>query len=167
MSKVHEKETGLLDNLANTGLADELETRLRELERNIAVAREFIKLADESYSELRHKWNLLQQEMRSRPETNFSEQTRAPTKKTTEHARFKDHSRTKERTKSQVGEVRVKDSEEVSMKVDTRPRPAKVVTPNRKELEPSNEEGDSTSPKRPFRGSRSRPKPWRRADDLP
>ncbi len=56
MSKVQGKETTLLNNLSGTEIANELDSRLRDLEKNIAVAREFIKLADESYSELRHKW---------------------------------------------------------------------------------------------------------------
>jgi predicted nuclease with TOPRIM domain len=67
LSKVQGKETGLLNNLSNSGIAEELDSRLRDLEKNISVAREFIKLADESYSELRHKWNLLQEEARTRP----------------------------------------------------------------------------------------------------
>src|SRR5438094_366196 len=70
MSKVQEKESTLLNNLSGTEIANELDSRLRDLEKNIAVAREFIKLADESYSELRHKWNLLHEEVRNKPETN-------------------------------------------------------------------------------------------------
>ncbi|HYY92831.1 MAG TPA: hypothetical protein VE955_12655 [Candidatus Dormibacteraeota bacterium] len=69
MSKVQEKETGLLNNLSSSEIANELDSRLRELEKNISVAREFIKLADESYSELRHKWNLLQEEARNNSST--------------------------------------------------------------------------------------------------
>ena len=60
MSKT-EKATAFPDSLVSE-TASEVYSRLRELEKNIAVAREFIKLADESYTELRHKWNLLQQE---------------------------------------------------------------------------------------------------------
>ena len=60
MSKT-EKATAFPDSLVSE-TASEVDSRLRELEKNIAVAREFIKLADESYTELRHKWNLLQQE---------------------------------------------------------------------------------------------------------
>lgn len=64
MSKVQGKDTDLMNNLVATGIATELDSHLRDLEKNIAVAREFIKLADESYSELRHKWNLIQEEAR-------------------------------------------------------------------------------------------------------
>src|SRR5437870_9924472 len=70
MSKIQEKESTLLNNLSGTEIANELDSRLRDLEKNIAVAREFIKLADESYSELRHKWNLLQEEVRNKSETS-------------------------------------------------------------------------------------------------
>src|SRR5438046_9378447 len=70
MSKVQEKEATLLSNLSGSEIANELDSRLRDLEKNIAVAREFIKLADESYSELRHNWNLLHEEVRNQPETN-------------------------------------------------------------------------------------------------
>src|SRR5207247_9091763 len=70
MSKVQEKEATLLSNLSGSEIANELDSRLRDLEKNIAVAREFIKLADESYSELRHKWNLLHEEVGNKPETN-------------------------------------------------------------------------------------------------
>src|SRR5438046_9564969 len=70
MSKVQEKESTLLNNLSSTEIANELDSRLRDLEKNIAVAREFIKLADESYSELRHKWNLLHEEVGNKSETS-------------------------------------------------------------------------------------------------
>ncbi len=50
MSKVQEKDAILLSNLSGSEIANELDSRLRDLEKNIAVAREFIKLADESYS---------------------------------------------------------------------------------------------------------------------
>src|SRR3989441_5968795 len=73
MSKVQEKEATLLSNLSGSEIANELDSRLRDLEKNIAVAREFIKLADESYSELRHKWNLLHEEVRNRPQTHTTE----------------------------------------------------------------------------------------------
>src|SRR5437870_12783919 len=70
MSKVQEKEATLLGNLSGTEIANEMDSRLRDLEKNIADARDFIKLADESYSELRHKWNLLHEEVRNKPDTN-------------------------------------------------------------------------------------------------
>ncbi|HZY46701.1 MAG TPA: hypothetical protein VFE96_02785 [Candidatus Bathyarchaeia archaeon] len=90
MSKVRGRENDLLNNLTDAGVANELDSRLRDLEKNIAVAREFIKLADESYSELRHKWNLLQQEARTRTETQTPEQTKNPEKKSKTRSRTKE-----------------------------------------------------------------------------
>ena len=81
MSKVQGKNTDLLDNLTGAGIASELDSHLRDLEKNIAVAREFIKLADESYSELRHKWNLIQEEARNKTGTGISEKAASPSKK--------------------------------------------------------------------------------------
>ena len=60
MSKTHSKENSLFSDIASTTIAGQLESRLRELERNIAVAHEFIKLADESYNRVKHEWELLQ-----------------------------------------------------------------------------------------------------------
>ena len=81
MSKVQGKNADLLNNLTETGIATELDSHLRDLEKNIAVAREFIKLADESYTELRHKWNLIQEEARSKSETGTSEKESRLSKK--------------------------------------------------------------------------------------
>lgn len=66
-----------MDNLSSSEIADELDSRLRDLEKNISVAREFIKLADESYSELRHKWNLLQEEARNQSQTTVKKESLA------------------------------------------------------------------------------------------
>lgn len=81
MSKVQGKNADLLDNLTGAGIASELDSHLRDLEKNIAVAREFIKLADESYSELRHKWNLIQEEARNKSGTGISEKPISSSKK--------------------------------------------------------------------------------------
>jgi hypothetical protein len=81
MSKVQGKNADLLNNLTDTGIASELDSHLRDLEKNIAVAREFIKLADESYSELRHKWNLIQEEARNKTGTGISEKATSASKK--------------------------------------------------------------------------------------
>jgi len=58
MSKVQEKESTLLNTLSSKEVANELDSHLRDLEKNIAVAREFIKLAEGGYSGLGTKWNL-------------------------------------------------------------------------------------------------------------
>ncbi len=62
MSKLQASENSLVD-IANTTLANQLESRLKELERNIAVARQFIGMADECYSKVKHEWELLQQDI--------------------------------------------------------------------------------------------------------
>src|SRR5260370_38082513 len=75
MSKTHSKENSLFSDLASTTIAGQLESRLRELERNIAVAHEFIKLADESYNQVKHEWELLHDDT-------------SPSKKTSEFPSF-------------------------------------------------------------------------------
>src|SRR5438132_10139256 len=62
MSKLQASDNSLSD-IANTTLANQLESRLKELERNIAVARQFIGMADECYSKVKHEWELLQQDI--------------------------------------------------------------------------------------------------------
>jgi len=96
MSKVQEKESTLLNNLSGTEIANELDSRLRDLEKNIAVAREFIKLADESYSELRHKWNLLHEEVRNKSETSRTGPAIVPDEKRETRHRNRKQSKTKE-----------------------------------------------------------------------
>src|SRR5205807_965580 len=62
MAKLQASDNSLID-IANTTLANQLESRLKELERNIAVARQFIGMADECYSKVKHEWELLQQDI--------------------------------------------------------------------------------------------------------
>ncbi len=70
MSKVHNKENSLFSDIASTTIAGQLGSRLRELERNIAVAHEFIKLADESYNQVKHEWELLHNDNPSSKKTS-------------------------------------------------------------------------------------------------
>jgi len=70
MSKIHRKENTLLNDIATTTIAGQLESRLKELERNIAVAHEFIKLADESYNQVKHEWELLHNDKPSTKKTS-------------------------------------------------------------------------------------------------
>ena len=70
MSKVHNKENSLFSDIASTTIAGQLGSRLRELERNIAVAHEFIKLADESYNQVKHEWELLHNDKPSTKKTS-------------------------------------------------------------------------------------------------
>ena len=79
MSKIHTRDNTLLSDIASTTIAGQLESRLKELERNIAVAHQFIKLADECYSQVRHEWELLQHDTPSTKTTSeFTKQTSLP-----------------------------------------------------------------------------------------
>ena len=75
MSKLQVGDNSLVD-IANMTLANQLESRLKELERNIAVARQFIGMADECYSKVKHEWELLQQDIGVKTATTH--QTRLP-----------------------------------------------------------------------------------------
>ena len=103
MSKVQGKEADLLSNLTDSGIASELDSRLRDLEKNIAVAREFIKLADESYTELRHKWNLLQEDARNKSTTQADKNSAISSKKKA--------ARSPKTEKPGIGEIESKDEE--------------------------------------------------------
>src|SRR6267143_5750377 len=113
MSKVQEKEATLLSNLSGSEIANELDSRLRDLEKNIAVAREFIKLADESYSELRHKWNLLHEEVRNKTQTHTTEQA------TVTGEKKETRPRKKERAKPRSKDVTALDEPKSSGFMDT------------------------------------------------
>ncbi len=157
MSKVQERETGILNSLTHTGIAEELESRLRDLERNIAVAREFIKLADESYSELRHKWNILQQERKDKANTDLEDFTTPERKKTDEKHRSKEHEKAKDRTQSKTEETEAEDSEETD-DIPTFPmhqRSLKTTTPSVKKAEAA-KDPSSPSSKKARRGCRSK-----------
>ncbi len=156
MSKVQGKDGGILSNLSGTGITDELESRLRDLERNIAVAREFIKLADESYSELRHEWNLLQQDALGKPGTNITGTT-IPTKATRERGHSGERSQTKKNTKPEADDVTGKVLGEPSAKT-SRQRRTKTTRPSEDDHEFPVEKTVSPSPNGPPRGSRTKPK---------
>src|SRR5437899_12417676 len=102
MSKVQEKESTLLNNLSSTEIANELDSRLRHLEKNIAVAREFMKLPDASYSELRHKWNLLHEEVGNKSETSRTGPAIVADEKREARPRTKKASRTRETEVTQL-----------------------------------------------------------------
>ena len=112
MSKVQAKDIDLLNNLTDAGIAKELDSRLRDLEKNIAVAREFIKLADESYSEIRHKWNLLQEEAHGRPDASAIEKTAIPITKRPSRSARKEPAQRGEETGTISEELEIKDFEE-------------------------------------------------------
>jgi cell wall-associated NlpC family hydrolase len=138
MSKVQGKDANLLSNLSGSEIANELDTRLRDLEKNIAVAREFIKLADESYSELRHKWNLLHEEVRSKSQSGTKELAGAENK-TDAQPRTKAHAKTKVKEANTVDEQFGPSSADISSKPETHVKRAKNANRSKKEPETSSE----------------------------
>lgn len=124
----------MLNNLSGSEIANELDSRLRDLEKNIAVAREFIKLADESYSELRHKWNLLHEEVRSKSQTMPASPVGL------EDQKAKARTRSKAGTKSKVEEQHLKDEPVLPSSVNgssNREAPVKrIKSPSRSKKQP-------------------------------
>src|SRR5207247_9167571 len=104
MSKVQEKESTLLNTLSSKEVANELDSHLRDLEKNIAVAREFIKLVDESYSDLRHKWNMLSEKVWNKPQTYETEHPTLPEGKEEMRPRTKDHTKTDDKNRTEANE---------------------------------------------------------------
>jgi hypothetical protein len=149
MSKVQGKEATLLNNLSGTEIANELDSRLRDLEKNIAVAREFIKLADESYSELRHKWNLLHEEVRNKPQTHAAEQATVTGEKKESRPRNKVRAKPRLKEVTQLNEPKSSGSMDTPPKPESHAKGAKPVNRPKKETENSSERFDSLTPEKP------------------
>ena len=152
MSKVQEKEATLLSNLSGSEIANELDSRLRDLEKNIAVAREFIKLADESYSELRHNWNLLHEEVRNKSETNTTGRAIVAGEKRETRPRNKKQSKTRETEVTELNKPVSPSSTEISAKPEGHPRRVKTTNRPKKEPETSSKDADPI-----LSGKRSQP----------
>src|SRR2546428_9985550 len=154
MSKVQEKEATLLNNLSGSEIANDLDSRLRDLEKNIAVAREFIKLADESYSELRHKWNLLHEEVRNKSQTRATELATVTDKETETRTRTKEHSKTRAKEVTEPDEPKSPVIANTSTKPEGHAKRVKTVNRSRKGPEISSENTDSIvsgKPSEPYR----------------
>ena len=152
MSKVQEKESTLLNNLSSTEIANELDSRLRDLEKNIAVAREFIKLADESYSELRHKWNLLHEEVGNKSETSRTGPAIVADEKRETRPRNKKPSKTRETEVTELNKPVSPSSTDISEKPEGHARRIKTTNRPKKEPEISGKDADSI-----LSGKRSQP----------
>ncbi len=146
---MQEKEANLLNNLSGSEIANELDSRLRDLEKNIAVAREFIKLADESYSELRHKWNLLHEEVRNKSLANTTERAVAADEKKEIRLGKKAHSKIKPREAPTLDEPKNLSSADAVAKPEVHLRRAKTVNRSKKEPETSSENTDSVASEKP------------------
>ena len=149
MSKVQEKDATLLSNLSGSEIANEMDSRLRDLEKNIAVAREFIKLADESYSELRHKWNLLHEEVRNKPDTNTTGRAIVADEKRETRPRNKKQSKPGETELTTLDEAKSPSTRETSPKPETHVKRAKNANRPKKEPEISSKDADSPAPETP------------------
>ncbi len=150
MSKVQEKEATLLNNLSGTEIANELDSRLRDLEKNIAVAREFIKLADESYSELRHKWNLLHEEVRNKPQTHAADQATVTGEKKESRPRNKERAKPRSKDVTALDEPKSSGFMDTPTKLESHRKGAKPVNRPKKETENSSEHIDSLALEKPF-----------------
>jgi predicted nuclease with TOPRIM domain len=148
MSKVLEKEATLLNNLSSSEVANDLDSRLRDLEKNIAVAREFIKLADESYSELRHKWNLLHEEVRKDSSAHITEQAVAADEKKQTRAGARARSKTKAKEAPAQDEPKSLRAADVAAKPEIHLKRAKTVSRSKKGPEISGENTDSLGPEK-------------------
>ena len=145
----------MLSNLSGSEIANELDSRLRDLEKNIAFAREFIKLADESYSELRHNWNLLHEEVRNQPETNTTGRAIVADEKRETRPRNKKQSKTRETEVTELNKAGSLSSTDISEKPEGHPRRVpKTTNRPKKEPEISGKDADSIlseKPSQPYR----------------
>ncbi len=157
MSKLQGREASIFNDIANTTLAGQMESRLKELERNIAVARQFIKLADETYSQVRHEWDLLQQDVGTRQfETHPSPFSTSPEEKHEFTDEKSVHS--KERAKSHSSENADSDSAPTSIRPSSHPTSSKKHGTNKNETKPEDEATISSLTSKTLQKSRSRPK---------
>jgi len=139
----------LLSNLSGSEIANELDSRLRDLEKNIAVAREFIKLADESYSELRHNWNLLHEEVRNKSETSRTGPAIVADEKRETRPRNKKQSKTRETEVTELNKAGSPSSTDISEKPEGHPRRVKTTNRPKKEPETSVKDDNSILPEKP------------------
>src|SRR2546425_513868 len=135
MSKLQVNDNSLID-IANTTLANQLESRLKELERNIAVARQFIGMADECYSKVKHEWELLQQDIGVKNTT--TSQTRLPSSLEV-RADEPEIRGTVRREKKNRSEFQRKDSSDIVLHPEDQAESAKDQKSSRKQSETSSQ----------------------------
>ncbi len=164
MSKLQGRETSAFSDIANTTLADQVESRLKELERNIAVARQFIKLADECSSQVRHEWDLLQQDIRTTSsETDTSHAFTEHPKRHEATPRlegFPTREKTKHKSEDEFNEFK-NETADISDSItgtDANPKPSKRHGSKRKEAEMADETKSSTVTSKNSYLAKSRPK---------
>ncbi len=136
MSKLQASENSLVD-IANTALANQLESRLKELERNIAVARQFIGMADECYSKVKHEWELLQQDIGVKNAT--TSQTRLPSslEERTGEQEIRGTVRREKKNRSESQRKKTEDSPDVLLGPVDQAEPSNEGKPSRKQSDSS------------------------------
>ncbi len=142
MSKLQGRETSTFSDIANTTLAEQVESRLKELERNIAVARQFIKLADECSSQVRHEWDLLQQDIRTTSSESNTSRTFTEHPKKHETTPRLEGFPTREKTKHKSEDEFKNETEDISDSItgtDANPKPTKRHGSKRHETESADE----------------------------
>src|SRR6266568_1292967 len=138
MSKLQVSDNSLVD-IANATLANQLESRLKELERNIAVARQFIGMADECYSKVKHEWELLQQDIGVRNATTSQTRHLQSTEERTDESEIKGTVRKEKRGKSEFQRKKAEDSPDISVGPEDHAESAKDGKSSRKESETSSQ----------------------------
>ena len=138
MSKLQVSENSLVD-IANTTLANQLESRLKELERNIAVARQFIGMADECYSKVKHEWELLQQDIGVKNAT--ASQTRLPSslEEKTDASEIRGTVRREKKNRSEFQRKKTEDSPDIVLHQEDQAESVKDLKSSRKESETSSQ----------------------------
>jgi hypothetical protein len=152
MSKLQATDNSLTD-IANTTLANQLESRLKELERNIAVARQFIGLADECYSKVRHEWELLQQDIGVKNATTSQTRLLSPLEERTDEPEFKTTVHKEKKSRSESQRKKAEDRPDALLQPEDHVESANEGKPSRKQSEASSQNFKSgkkskTSPKK-------------------
>ena len=138
MSKLQVSDNSLTD-IANTTLANQLESRLKELERNIAVARQFIGMADECYSKVKHEWELLQQDIGVKNATAHQTRYLPSTEERTDKPEIKETPRREKKGKSDSQLKKAEDSPDTFPGPEDHAESAKDGKSSRKESETSSQ----------------------------
>jgi hypothetical protein len=138
MSKLQASESSLVD-IANTTLANELESRLKELERNIAVARQFIGMADECYSKVKHEWELLQQDIGVKNTTTSQTRRLPSTEERTDESETRGTVRSEKRSRSEFQRKKAEDSPDTFLQPEDRVESPKDEKSSRKQSETSSQ----------------------------
>ena len=138
MSKLQVGDNSLVD-IANMTLANQLESRLKELERNIAVARQFIGMADECYSKVKHEWELLQQDIGVKNTTTSQTRHLPSTEERIGESEIKGTPRREKKGRSESQRKKAEDSPDIVLHPADHAESVKDGKSSRKESETSSQ----------------------------